>query len=59
MLHQRLQKTTMSPLHAYEEPAASSSDESDGEAENNVAQITRSHRQQLREAQFQSLYVSK
>lgn len=49
----------MSPLDAYEEPAASSSDESDGEAENNVAQITRSHRQQLQEAQFQSLYVSK
>ncbi|OKP10578.1 Dicer-like protein 1 [Penicillium subrubescens] len=47
----------MSPLDAYEEPPASSSDESDGEAENNVAQITRSHRQRLQEAQFQSLLV--
>lgn len=49
----------MPPLDAYEEPPASSSDESDGEAENNVAQITHSHRGKLQEAQFQSLYVSK
>lgn len=49
----------MSTLDAHEDPLVRSSDEPDGDAESNLAELRRSHRQQLQEAQFQSLYVLK
>lgn len=49
----------MSTLDAHEDLVVSSSDESEGETESKLVQFKCSRRQELQEAQFQSLYVLK